>query len=155
MSALTLVCCAALTVTTYAAANQPLSSTNYVTISGLDFDGGNQKDHTPSSYVSSGSCQTTSWTSATTVSCHMRSATTALSSFTEHVGYGCGAGNNLETWTGKANEECAAHCLDLPGCVGFLFQGTVCKFKSDTSGSSQWTGKACYKRSGTSRNKEL
>ena len=69
-----------------------------------------------------------------------------LSSFTEHVGYGCGPGNNLETWRGKANEDCAAHCLDLPGCVGFLFQDTVCIFKSDTSGSSQSTGTTCYKR---------
>ena len=72
---------AVVSVTTYAAANQPLSSTNYVTISGLDFD---TSDQTPSSYVSSGSCQTTSWTSTTTVSCKMGTATTALAETTRN-----------------------------------------------------------------------
>ena len=68
-------------LTAFSERNQPLTTTNYVTISGLGFT---SEDLTPSAYVSSGSCQTTSWTSATTVWCKMGPETIALTETTRN-----------------------------------------------------------------------
>ena len=65
--------CAAVYISASDQANQPLSTTNYVTISGLDF---RTTDETPSAWWrNGGACETTAWTSNTLVLCKMAPTT--------------------------------------------------------------------------------
>ena len=67
---------AAVSVTLLDEPNQPASTTNYVTISGLNFESTNV---TPSAYAVGAACLTTAWTSATTAQC--RHGTNNIGSF--------------------------------------------------------------------------
>ena len=121
-------------MTTYAAANQPLSSINYGTINGLQFDARNARDHTPSSHISSGSYQTTSWNSATTVFCKMGSATTAFCKMGLATTAFAETARNRELWVQSTSVMCGVGDGGLPSIFGYpaVTVGTV------------WTGQPVF-----------